>query len=127
MIQLKETDYQLLQEYKEMLLVMEGAFAYVSSNLHEEAPIQVQDVFNDLIEAFQKINIAHGTLSQRFQEDETFNQLLDDYKALVTDLTKWFEMDTNKSKKQLLDQQIIPQFITWRDHILAYIEPYTIQ
>ncbi|CQR46409.1 hypothetical protein BN1058_00669 [Paraliobacillus sp. PM-2] len=127
MVQLREADYQLLHEYKEMLLVIEEGFTYVTTNLREEAPPQVQDVFNDLLAAFQRINTTHTTLSKCFEEDEELDRLLDDYKVLITNLTGWFEMHTNVKKKELLDKQIIPQFVQWRDNMLTFIEPYTIQ
>ncbi|GGM35381.1 hypothetical protein GCM10011351_21790 [Paraliobacillus quinghaiensis] len=127
MVQLKDGDYQLLREYKEMLVVMSEGFIYVKDNLSEEAPIQVQDVFNDLLASFQQLNATHGQLVRIFEESEEVEVLLSEYKEIVKSLTGWFEMNANQEKRELIETKVSPAFESWKQKMLDFIQPYTVQ
>lgn len=127
MVQLKDADYQLVREYKEMLMVMSEGFTYVKENLTDEAPIQVKDVFNDLLASFQQLNATHGQLVQIFEESEEVEALLNEYKEIIMSLTKWFELDSNNEKKELLESKVSPAFEAWKQKMSDFIQPYTVQ
>lgn len=127
MVEIKDTDYQLLREYKEMLLVMSEGFAYVRDNLSEEAPGQVQDVFNDLLASFQQLNATHGQLANNFEESDEIETLLNDYKDVVKLLSEWFDKKSNEDKRQLLNKKVVPAFEAWKENMIAFVEPYTVQ
>ncbi|WP_112181897.1 MULTISPECIES: hypothetical protein [Paraliobacillus] len=127
MVGMKDGDYQLLREYKEMLLVMSEGFTYVKDNLSEEAPAKVQDVFNDLLASFQQLNATHGQLANIFDESDEMEALLNEYKEIVKLLSEWFEKKSNEEKRQLLNEKVVPAFEAWKEKIIAFVEPYTVQ
>ncbi|UOQ94387.1 hypothetical protein MUO14_05370 [Halobacillus shinanisalinarum] len=125
MSELTAAQHHMLQEYKQLLAVISEGFEYLENNLEKEALPQVQQVFEDILVAFQQISHTHESLLELLQEEARTRELVNEFHDIVKLLEKWFTLGTNQEKRQLLIQEVIPVYENWRSRMQSFINPYT--
>ncbi|MFD2922583.1 hypothetical protein [Halobacillus naozhouensis] len=124
MSHLTGAQHQMLQEYKQVLSVISEGFEYLENNLNIEAPPQAQQVFEDVLLAFQQICDSNDQLVEWFKEDAPSTLLLDDFHDIVKLLEKWSTLETNQEKRNLLVKEVIPVYESWHSQMRSFLDSY---
>ncbi|UOR11681.1 hypothetical protein [Halobacillus amylolyticus] len=125
MSELTASQHHMLKEYKQLLAVISEGFEYLEKNLDKEAPPQAQQVFEDVLVAFQQLSHTHEQILELLHEDARTRELVNEFHDIVKLLEKWFILGTNQEKRQLLIQEVVPVYESWRSRMQSFINPYT--
>ncbi|UOQ45736.1 hypothetical protein MUN89_07340 [Halobacillus salinarum] len=124
MTDLTVEQHHMLREYDRLLTVTSEGFQYLEDNTKEDAPPQVQQVFEDVLLSFQQMSKTHEQLVNLFQEDPDVKGMIDDFHEMALLLQEWFELDTHEEKQQLLIQRIVPAYESFREQMQLFVKPY---
>ncbi|UFT98538.1 hypothetical protein KO561_15240 [Radiobacillus kanasensis] len=126
MTQLNDSQFVMLKEYLELLHVMSEGFDYLYSNLQENAPPQVFDIFNDLLNAFAHLNSCHEQIAIIFVDEPSIQGELENCKHVIVKLSDWFNSTDNQEKKSIIGSQVIPAFEAWKYDMQVCLKPFII-
>ncbi|MDL4839231.1 hypothetical protein [Aquibacillus rhizosphaerae] len=126
MTELTDAQYQMLKDYNELLTGMHEGLIYLEQNLIEEVPPQVDQVFNDLLAGFEQLHKAHSQMLVIFTDNGEITELVEECKQIIEQLTKWFTFDSNLAKQQLLTNQVVPAFDSWKNNMEQFLKPYIV-
>gem|GEM_PF-6940395 len=126
MSELTVEQHQLLFEYDQLLNTISDALEYLEKNIKEEAPPEVQQVFQDVLLALDKASTSHEKMVALFNEDINLITLIGDFHDVVKLLQQWFELETNEEKRQLLVEKVVPAYESWRSQMQSYVKPYIV-
>ncbi|MCA1011240.1 hypothetical protein [Halobacillus halophilus] len=126
MSELTVEQHQLLFEYDQLLNTISEALEYLEKNIKEEAPAEVQQVFQDVLLALDKASTSHEQMVALFNEDINLITLIGDFHDVVKHLQQWFELETNEDKRQLLVEKVVPAYESWRSQMQSYVKPYIV-
>ncbi len=124
MSQLTDAQHSMLQEYKQLLSGISEGFEYLENNLSIEAPPQAQQVFEDVLLAFQQLCDSNDRLVEWFKDDAPSKLLLSDFHDIVKLLEKWSTFGTNQEKRDLLVKEVIPVYESWRSQMQSFLDSY---
>ena len=126
MSELTVEQHQLLFDYDQLLNTISDALEYLEKNIKEEAPPEVQQVFQDVLLALDKASTSHEQMVALFNEDIKLITLIGDFHDVVKLLQQWFELETNEEKRQLLVEKVVPAYESWRSQMQSYVKPYIV-
>jgi hypothetical protein len=116
--------HHVLKEYNEVLDKVSEALEYLEQNLEEELPDEVQEVFEDLLLAFEQLSGTHEQMVIWFEDKLEMSTLIADYHEIIDLLKKWFVLNSNEEKRELLEEKVIPSYENWKYHIQLFVKPY---
>ncbi len=124
MSELTADQHHMLREYDRLLVVTSEAFEYLEENMNEEAPKEVQQVFEDVLLSFEQMSVTHEQMVTLFDGDNQANFLIEDFHSMIEHLKGWFELEKQEEKRQLLAEKVVPAYESWRDQMQLFVKPY---
>lgn len=124
MSELTAEQHHMLKEYNEVLDTISEALEYLETNLKEEDPDAVQQVFEDLLLAFEQLSVSHEQMIIWFEDKVEMSTLVADYHEVIDLLKEWFVLESNEEKRKLVTEKVIPAYESWKDKIQLFVNPY---
>ncbi|MGI8315507.1 hypothetical protein [Halobacillus mangrovi] len=124
MSELTAEQHHMLKDYNEVLDTVSEALVYLEKNLKEEALDEDQQVFEDLLLAFEQLSVRHEQMIIWFEDKVEMSMLVADYHEVIDLLKKWFVFESNEEKRKLLTENVIPAFESWKDKMQLFVKPY---
>ncbi|WP_181347270.1 hypothetical protein [Thalassobacillus sp. CUG 92003] len=123
--QLQPAQHQMLIDYNQLLDALSDGFAYLGENITDPAPPEADQVFRDIINALEQMNHSHDQMAVLFP-GEQLERLMEDFRDLTDMLLGWYDHESNESKRQLLTSQVIPIYVSWKQQMRNFLEPYLV-
>ncbi|MFC0525428.1 hypothetical protein ACFFGV_17730 [Pontibacillus salicampi] len=111
------TQDDLVIQYVDLIGVMNEGFSYLKANLQSSENKETEQIFSDIVAAFQQLHDSNRQLSVSFQNEEDFTGHLTEFQGIVENVSNWFDLYTNEQKHTLISDHIIPDFQAWQENL----------
>lgn len=123
MVALNEEQLHFLNEYLELMNIVDQGFQYVHNKGPDEQPATAERMLPDILAAFMQLNQAHNLLKNLFEDDEKVSNNIDTFNEIVSDIeeaqTSW-EMPTH----EMLLSVLYPRFQSWKHRTREWAQPF---
>jgi hypothetical protein len=123
---LSEAQYDFLTRYLDLLATVEEGFHFVHERYSEANYGQGDQLLSDIIGAFVQFNASNVTMGSIFSEDEEVIKQLDQFQAVVNQVTSLEGVFTEERDKRVrfVSNTLIPTYLSWKESVEIKLEKY---
>ncbi|MGM7683375.1 hypothetical protein ACSVDA_14605 [Cytobacillus sp. Hm23] len=120
--------YDMLKQYIELLDTIELGFDYVKVSFDSLERNEGDRVLADIFTAFSKINDTNEQLLILFSKDEIVRNQVNQFPGVIAECVKLEQHFSNPTEKQaIINKNIIPAFLAWKEPIQHTFSRYITQ
>jgi hypothetical protein len=122
---LTEANFNLCQQYLNMVSVIDEGFSYVISSFTDYSKTEGELVLSDIILALTSIANTNTLLEQVLEDDPSVQQLIASFQDVANEALKLddFKNDFNM-KMTIINELLYPSFSAWKDIVQNAIGKY---
>ena len=127
MITLTEEQYQLIQQYTELVRTVNEAFTYVVTSFDDLPYTEGDTVLSDIFTALQQLSGANSQLTVLFKDLDAVNESIMQFSQVVEGVDKLDSVWGNvEARQQFVRATLAPAYTSWSDRVLHILQPYAV-
>ncbi|MFB5282840.1 hypothetical protein [Peribacillus sp. Hz7] len=127
MITLTEEQYQLIQQYTELVRTVNEAFTYVVTSFDDLSYTEGDTVLSDIFTALQQLSGANSQLTILFKDLDAVNESIMQFSQVVEGVDKLDSVWGNvEARQQFIRETLAPAYTSWSEHVLHVLQPYAV-
>jgi hypothetical protein len=122
---LTEANFNLCQQYLNMVSVIDEGFSYVISSFTDYSKTEGELVLSDIIQALTSIAQTNTLLEQGLADDPSVQRVIASFQDVANEALKLddFKNDFNM-KMTIINELLYPSFSAWKDIVQNAIGKY---
>ncbi|MFJ8266906.1 hypothetical protein [Peribacillus asahii] len=127
MITLTEEQYQLIQQYTELVRTVNEAFTYVVTSFDDLSYTEGDTVLSDIFTALQQLSGANSQLTILFKDLDAVNESIMQFSQVVEGVDKLDSVWGNvEARQQFIRETLAPAYTSWSERVLHILQPYAV-
>ena len=125
MITLTEEQFQLIQQYLELVRTINEAFSYVVTSFDDLSYTEGDVVLGDIFTALAQLEGTNTQLNIFFNNQVSVKDAINPFANIVQKVTELETVwDNIEARQQLIRENLSPMYATWSNDILQALPTY---